>query len=40
MGKLYAELGERLIEFIAEQPIFFVPRCPAHPRGGCCPRSP
>jgi Pyridoxamine 5'-phosphate oxidase len=28
MGKLYAELDERLIEFIARQPIFFVATAP------------
>ena len=35
MGKLYAELDARLIEFIARQPIFFVATAPClTPQGG------
>ncbi len=29
MGKLYAELDERLIEFIADQPVYFVATAPS-----------
>jgi hypothetical protein len=34
MGKLYAELDERLIEFIVRQPIFFVATAPCLMPGG------
>lgn len=39
MGKLYAELDERLIEFIARQPIFFVATAPCLTPEGCAGTS-
>lgn len=34
MGKLYAELDERLRKFIARQPVFFVATAPGVGPGG------